>query len=55
MPKFNYRAITDDGTTTTGEIEAESVENAETLTLLREFGVDYAQGHFIGRPSSMLQ
>lgn len=34
---------------------AESVENEETLILLREFGVDYAQGHFIGRPAYMLQ
>jgi diguanylate cyclase (GGDEF)-like protein/PAS domain S-box-containing protein len=34
---------------------AESVENEQTLLLLREFGVDYAQGHFIGRPSYMLQ
>lgn len=34
---------------------AESVENVETLMLLREFGVDYAQGHYIGRPSHTLQ
>jgi type II secretory pathway component PulF len=31
MPKFSYRAITDDGTTTTGEVEAESVEKASSL------------------------
>jgi diguanylate cyclase (GGDEF)-like protein len=30
---------------------AEFVENAEILALLREYGVDYAQGYFIGRPS----
>jgi PAS domain S-box-containing protein len=29
---------------------AEGVEDAETLELLRELGVDYAQGYFIGRP-----
>ncbi len=29
---------------------AEGVENRETLVLLAGFGVDYAQGHFIGRP-----
>ena len=29
---------------------AEYVENAETLALLREFGIDYAQGHHVGRP-----
>lgn len=33
---------------------AESVENEETLLLLKEFGVDYAQGHFMGRPSSLI-
>ncbi len=31
-------------------IVAEFVENAETLALLREYGVDYAQGNFIGKP-----
>lgn len=29
---------------------AEFVENAETLSLLHTFGVDYAQGYYIGRP-----
>lgn len=29
---------------------AEFVEDQETMTLLREFGVDYAQGYYIGRP-----
>lgn len=29
---------------------AEFVENPETLALLREYGVDYAQGYLIGRP-----
>lgn len=29
---------------------AEFVEDAETLALLREFGVDFAQGYHIGRP-----
>jgi len=31
MPKFNYRAITEDGTTTTGEVEAESAEKASSM------------------------
>ena len=31
MPKFSYRAITEDGTTTTGEIEAESADKANSL------------------------
>jgi EAL domain-containing protein (putative c-di-GMP-specific phosphodiesterase class I) len=29
---------------------AECVETAETLTLLREYGVDFAQGYHLGRP-----
>jgi EAL domain-containing protein (putative c-di-GMP-specific phosphodiesterase class I) len=29
---------------------AEGVENRETLELLRQFGVDYAQGYYLGRP-----
>jgi diguanylate cyclase (GGDEF)-like protein/PAS domain S-box-containing protein len=32
---------------------AEFVEHAETLDLLRQFGVDYAQGYYIGRPEPM--
>jgi EAL domain-containing protein (putative c-di-GMP-specific phosphodiesterase class I) len=29
---------------------AEGVEDAETLALLREYGVDFAQGFYLGRP-----
>lgn len=29
---------------------AEGVEDAETLSILRDYGVDYAQGFHIGRP-----
>lgn len=32
---------------------AEGVEDADTLELLREFGVDYAQGYYIGRPAKI--
>jgi EAL domain-containing protein (putative c-di-GMP-specific phosphodiesterase class I) len=32
---------------------AEFVENEATLELLRDFGVDQAQGYFIGRPASL--
>jgi EAL domain-containing protein (putative c-di-GMP-specific phosphodiesterase class I) len=32
------------------ETIAECVENEETLTLLAELGIDYAQGHYISRP-----
>jgi len=31
---------------------AESVENIETLDLLKDLGVDFAQGHYLGKPSS---
>jgi diguanylate cyclase (GGDEF)-like protein/PAS domain S-box-containing protein len=32
---------------------AECVENAETLQILKEMGVDRAQGHYIGRPGAL--
>jgi PAS domain S-box-containing protein len=32
---------------------AEGVEDAETLAMLRAFGVDYAQGYFLGRPAPL--
>jgi EAL domain-containing protein (putative c-di-GMP-specific phosphodiesterase class I) len=32
---------------------AEGVEDAETLQLLRESGVDFAQGHHLGRPAPL--
>jgi EAL domain-containing protein (putative c-di-GMP-specific phosphodiesterase class I) len=32
------------------ETVAEGVEDAETLTLVRACGIDYAQGFHIGRP-----
>jgi Amt family ammonium transporter len=31
-------------------IVAEGVEDAESLSLLEDYGVDYAQGYHIGRP-----
>lgn len=34
---------------------AEFVENAKTLKLLHEYGVDYAQGHYLGKPASSIQ
>ena len=33
---------------------AEFVENEATLTILRDFGVDYAQGHYLGRPNAKI-
>jgi EAL domain-containing protein (putative c-di-GMP-specific phosphodiesterase class I) len=32
---------------------AEGVENEETLDLLREYGIDYAQGFHLGRPRAL--
>lgn len=32
---------------------AEGVEDEDTLQLLRDFGVDYAQGYYIGRPAPL--
>jgi len=32
---------------------AEYVETEETWTLIRELGVDFAQGHFIGKPITL--
>ncbi|MGQ9686614.1 MAG: EAL domain-containing protein [Thiobacillaceae bacterium] len=36
------------------KVVAEFVEDGETLDILHEYGVDYAQGYYIGRPSSRL-
>ena len=35
------------------KVVAEFVENSETLELLREIGVDYAQGYMIDKPGSL--
>jgi EAL domain-containing protein (putative c-di-GMP-specific phosphodiesterase class I) len=32
---------------------AEFVESEDILTILKEFGIDYAQGYHIGRPEAM--
>jgi len=33
---------------------AESVENIETLDILKDLGVDYVQGYYLGKPSSKI-
>ena len=33
---------------------AEFVENKETVEIIREYGVDYAQGYYIGKPSPVV-
>ena len=48
------KAITDLARGLKIESIAEFVENEQTLELLRSFGVDYAQGYFIGKPSPTL-
>jgi Amt family ammonium transporter len=35
------------------ETIAEGVEDGETLKLLEDFGVDYAQGYHLGRPAPL--
>jgi PAS domain S-box-containing protein len=35
------------------EMVAEGVEHADTLVQLRDFGVDYAQGFYLGRPAQL--
>ena len=32
---------------------AEFVESEDILTILKEFGIDYAQGYYIGKPKAM--
>ena len=32
---------------------AEFVENEQTLSLLKQFGVDFAQGHYLGKPDAL--
>ncbi len=44
------RAITDLGHGLGYRVTAEGVEDANCLRLLREFGCDYAQGYYIGKP-----
>lgn len=31
---------------------AEFVQNQKTLNILKDYGVDFAQGHFLGKPQS---
>ena len=37
------------------KIVAEFVENRKVLDLLMQYGTDYAQGYFIGKPSPQLE
>ncbi|MBI4745033.1 MAG: EAL domain-containing protein [Deltaproteobacteria bacterium] len=48
------KAITDVAKSMGIKTVAEFVENEETLRLLREYGVDYAQGYLIGKPGPEL-
>ena len=36
------------------QVIAEHVEDAEVLAVLKEIGIEYAQGYYIGRPASTL-
>jgi EAL domain-containing protein (putative c-di-GMP-specific phosphodiesterase class I) len=45
-------AITDIAKALGKKVVAEHVNDTESITLLRECGVDYVQGYFIGEPQS---
>jgi len=47
------RAVTDIAHGMGKSVVAEFVENEEVLDVLREIGVDYAQGYYIGRPAKL--
>jgi EAL domain-containing protein (putative c-di-GMP-specific phosphodiesterase class I) len=44
------RAIVAAGKSLDVMIAGEGVEDAETMSLLRDYGVDFAQGYHLGRP-----
>jgi len=48
------RAVTDIAHGMGKRVVAEFVENEEILNILRQIGVDYAQGYHIGRPGALL-
>ncbi len=52
MDQVFVRALTQIATALGKETVAEFVEDENTLKLLAEIGVDYAQGYYIGRPSA---
>jgi EAL domain-containing protein (putative c-di-GMP-specific phosphodiesterase class I) len=44
------RAVVDIARGLGAKVVAERVGDAETVSLLRDLGVDYGQGYFLGRP-----
>lgn len=52
--QFLVKAITDVAKGMGIKTVAEFVEEKETIKLLKEFGVDYAQGYYIGKPGPEL-
>lgn len=51
--KIFVKAITEVSQSLGKKTIAEFVENEETLKIVKELGVDYAQGYFIGRPDRL--
>lgn len=51
--KIFVRALTDISRALGKKIVAEFVESEEILKIIEEFGVDYAQGYFIGKPGAL--
>lgn len=47
------RAVTEMAHSMGMKVTAECVENADTLSLLKQLNVDHAQGYFVGRPNAL--
>jgi EAL domain-containing protein (putative c-di-GMP-specific phosphodiesterase class I) len=47
------RAVTEMAHSMGMKVTAECVENADTLSLLKQLNVDHAQGYFVGRPNTL--
>ena len=54
MPKFSYKAITDTGASTQGEIDADSVESASSLIAARGYIPTQVRGIKGGAPAVKL-
>ncbi len=52
--KIFVKAITEVSQALGKKTIAEFVENEEILAILKEFGIDYAQGYFIGKPARLV-
>jgi EAL domain-containing protein (putative c-di-GMP-specific phosphodiesterase class I) len=51
--KTMVRAITDIAHTLGKQVIAESIEDDETVKILRQFGIDFGQGYYLGKPMAL--